>query len=84
MNRTTFLFSLGSIYITPTEASLPALSQSHALLKGWLRKQNRESIFKRIERYYCVLTNGTLLMHRRDSDRTPQKAINLKGEKFDL
>ena len=68
----------GSIYITPVEAAHPAI-QSHAVVKGWLRKQNRDSFFKRIERYYCVLSNNTLLMHRHDYDRKPQKAINLKG-----
>ena len=68
----------GSIYITPVEAPLPAI-QSHSVVKGWLRKQNRDSFFKRIERYYCVLNNDALLMHKHDYDRTPQKAINLKG-----
>lgn len=49
------------------------------MMKGWLRKQNRESFLKRIERYYCVLQNNTLLMHRHNYDQTPQKSINLKG-----
>ncbi|CAF4871074.1 unnamed protein product, partial [Rotaria sp. Silwood2] len=42
--------------IAPVEGSPPAL-QSNGLVKGWLRKQNRDSILKRIERYYCVLTD---------------------------
>jgi hypothetical protein len=48
-------------------------------VKGWLRKQNRDSFLKRIERYYCVLSNNALLMHKHEYDKTPQKAVNLKG-----
>jgi hypothetical protein len=70
---------IGSIYIKPVEASQPA-GQYHAVVKGWLRKQNRDSFLKRIERYYCVLTSDALLMHQSDNDRTPQKAINLRGK----
>jgi hypothetical protein len=56
----------------------PAI-QSNSSVKGWLRKQNRDSFLKRIERYYCVLENNTLLIHRDAHDITPHKAINLKG-----
>ncbi len=69
---------LGSIYTTPVEADQPAI-QSNSIVKGYLRKQNRDSFLKRIERYYCILANDALLMHRRAEDRTPVKAINLKG-----
>ncbi|CAF1400078.1 unnamed protein product [Adineta steineri] len=72
--------SKSSIYITPVEASQPAI-QANSIVKGWLRKQNRDSFLKRIERYYCILTNDALLMHRNEHDRTPVKAINLKGAK---
>lgn len=61
------------------EDSIQPDIQSNAIVKGWLRKQNRESFLKRIERYYCVLKNNTLLMHRHNYDQTPQKSINLKG-----
>ncbi|CAF1327740.1 unnamed protein product [Adineta ricciae] len=67
-----------SIYITPREATHPA-SQYVNATKGWLRKQNRESFFKRVERYYCVLSKNILLMHKNENDRIPHKAINLKG-----
>lgn len=86
----------GSIYITPQEASHPA-SQYQTSIKGWLRKQNRgkrktneenisfflklDSFFKRVERYYCVLSQNILLMHKTDHDTRPQKAINLKGRR---
>jgi hypothetical protein len=73
-----FLLYLGSIYITPVPANHPAI-QYNSSVKGWLRKQNRDSFLKRIERYYCVLANNALLMHRHDHDTTPYKAINLKG-----
>ncbi|CAF3790591.1 unnamed protein product [Rotaria sp. Silwood1] len=70
----------GSIYFIPQEATHPA-SQYQDVVKGWLRKQNRSSIFKRVERYYCVLSNNTLLMHKHEHDRTPYKGVNLKGAK---
>ncbi|CAM4758763.1 unnamed protein product [Rotaria magnacalcarata] len=70
----------GSIYITPVEGTLPA-AQSAGLVKGWLRKKNIDSILKRTERYYCVLTNSALLMYRNEHDTTPQKAINLRDSK---
>ncbi|CAF3962305.1 unnamed protein product [Adineta steineri] len=70
-----------SIYVTPQEATHPA-SEYENVVKGWLRKQNRDSFFKRIERYYCVLSKNTLLLHKHDLDRTPHKAINLKGAKI--
>ena len=66
------------MYLTPVESNRPAI-QSTSLVKGWLRKQNRESFLKRIERFYCVLTNQALLMHRHDHDRTPHRTINLRG-----
>jgi len=68
-----------SIHLTPVESNYPAI-QANASVKGWLRKQNRESFLKRIERYYCVLTTNALLMHRNEQDRTPQKAVNLRGK----
>ncbi|CAF3432081.1 unnamed protein product [Rotaria socialis] len=70
-----------SIYFTPKEAPHPA-SQYENVAKGWLRKQNRDSIFKRIENYYFVLSNDALLMHKHDYDRAAYKAINLKGAKI--
>ncbi|CAF4150845.1 unnamed protein product, partial [Rotaria magnacalcarata] len=70
----------GSIYITPVEGTLPA-AQSAGLVKGWLRKKNIDSILKRTERYYCVLTNSALFMYRNEHDTTPQKAINLRDSK---
>lgn len=73
-------FDLGSIYIRPVEADQPA-DQTNSSVKGWLRKQNRDSFLKRIERYYCILKNNALLMHRNAEDRLPYKAISLKGEK---
>ncbi|CAF1064455.1 unnamed protein product [Adineta ricciae] len=69
-----------SIYITPVEGIQPAF-QANSIVKGWLRKQNRESFLKRIERYYCILANNALLMHRSEQDRTPVKAVTLKGAK---
>ncbi|CAF0856317.1 unnamed protein product [Adineta ricciae] len=69
-----------SIYITPVEGSQPAF-QANSIVKGWLRKQNRESFLKRIERYYCILADNALLMHRSEQDRTPVKAVTLKGAK---
>jgi hypothetical protein len=69
---------LASIYTTPVEANQPAI-QANSPVKGWLRKQNRDSFLKRIERYYCILKNDQLLMHRHEDDRTPQKAVTLKG-----
>lgn len=62
----------------PVEGNQPA-SQSSGTMKGWIRKQNRDSILKRIERYYCVLTKSALLMYRHDYDTIPEKAITLKG-----
>jgi hypothetical protein len=64
--------------MTPPESNRPAI-QLNCTVKGWLRKQNRESFLKRIERYFCVLRNNALLMYRHDFDQTPHKAINLKG-----
>ncbi|UJR23107.1 hypothetical protein I4U23_026128 [Adineta vaga] len=69
-----------SIYVTTHEATHPA-SQYQNTIKGWLRKQNRESFFKRVERYYCVLSKNVLLMHKNEHDRIPSKAINLNGAK---
>ena len=75
---------LGSIYMTSAESKYTA-RQSQAAVKGWLRKQNRDSFLKRIERYYCTLATDALLMYRHDTDRTPQKEIYLKGtERQDL
>ncbi|CAF4957206.1 unnamed protein product, partial [Rotaria socialis] len=56
-------------------------AQSAARARGWLRKKNINSILKRTERYYCLLTDYSLLMYRNDYDTTPQKAINLKGSR---
>jgi hypothetical protein len=87
MNQVNLLFSLfsnislsylGSIYMTPVAASHPAI-QSNSPVKGWLLKQNRDSYLKRKERYYCILTDNALLLHRHDHDTTPHKAINLRG-----
>ncbi len=72
------MFALGSTYNTPVEPNHPAI-QSAGVVKGWLRKQNRESFLKRIERYYCVVRSNTLLMYRHDYDRAAHKTINLKG-----
>jgi hypothetical protein len=46
------------------------------------KKKKLDSFFKRIERYYCVIWNNTLLMHKHDHDRIPQKAINLQGKRL--
>ncbi|CAF4328596.1 unnamed protein product [Rotaria sp. Silwood2] len=70
----------GSIYFTPQEAT-HAASQYENVVKGWLRKQNRSSFLKRVERYYCVLSKNALLMHKHENDRTPYKGVNLKGAK---
>jgi hypothetical protein len=69
--------------MTPPESNRPA-NQLNSVVKGWLRKQNRESFFKRVERYFCVLRNNIFLMFRSDMDQTPYKAINLKGQRFFL
>ncbi|CAF0815084.1 unnamed protein product [Rotaria sordida] len=71
---------LGSTYITPIEGSQSAI-QSNGFIKGWLRKQNRDSFLKRIERYYCVLRGDTFLMYRHEHDRIPHKTIQLTGAK---
>jgi hypothetical protein len=67
--------------MTSPESNYPA-NQSNNVVKGWLRKQNRESFFKRIERYFCVLRNNAFLMYRTELDPTPYKLINLKGSTF--
>ncbi|CAF3351635.1 unnamed protein product [Rotaria sp. Silwood1] len=73
----------GSIYMTPVEGNQSA-TQMNGLVKGWLRKQNRDSFLKRIERYYCVLTEDALLIYRHENDRMPHKAIGLKDAKVYL
>ncbi|CAF1582084.1 unnamed protein product [Rotaria magnacalcarata] len=70
-----------SIEFIPKEAPHPA-SQYGNVAKGWLQKQNRDSILKRTERYYFVLSNNALLMHKHDYDRAAYKAIILKGAKL--
>ena len=71
------------MYMTTPEANYPA-NQSNSVVKGWLRKQNRDSFFKRIERYFCVLRNNTFLMYRTDMDQTPYKVVHLKGSIFSI
>ncbi|CAF1245473.1 unnamed protein product [Rotaria sordida] len=68
------------VFLTPQEPT-HAASQYQNVIKGWLRKQNRASILKRVERYYCVLWNDTILMHKQENDRAPKKRVILKGAK---
>lgn len=62
----------------PVESAQPAI-ETDAVMKGWIRKQNRDSFLKRTILFYCVLTQNSLLMHRQERDRIPQKAVTLKG-----
>ena len=40
-----------------------------------------DSFLKRVERYYCRLSNSQLIMYKRENDQRPYKGIQLKGTK---